>query len=453
MLPRGKEIMSSNASMTLRRQANETAAKHAAGDGGNGAARAALPSQGGPEQAPSGFLEVEILKGREALHSLGEEWKILTRCADPSLFSPFQDRAWLSAWVEAGERHARAAGDGEKARGTGSAMPVVAVAREAGEPVLLMPLQADRHGGLRRLTWLSVPALQYGGMLIDARLSEARKAEVLLATLAGLQDEAEGRDFLDFRLLPADGGSVSALLSRPRRESVNHAFRVNMAAHADWRSYELSLKRSTRRARHKRLNRLARQGTLEFRVHEHGSRRHELLDIALGWKRAWLASRGEAGTLAASPLFADFMHELLERAEDAACRWVAAEIRLDGRVLAVEINAIMQGVMHAYLSAYDMDEAGHSPGKVLMWLLLKWCKENGIDIYDMLANASRYKEEWANERRALLHPVLPLTLRGRAYALWASRVRGRARQAYHALPQPLKGIIGASLRRLRGGGG
>ncbi len=394
-----------------------------------------------PAEAAGSALSGELVTAPDDLFALADAWRTLQRRTPAALLSPFQDWDFVRAWLRA------ACGPGN---GDGYRRPVVVMVRLGPRPVLLLPLQLDRHAGLKRLSWLGSPALQYGGFLMDGRLPDGTLKEAMRIAVKALEN-AEA-DFDDFRLLPADVPVVHLLAEGGRVGAANASYCVDMSSYPDWRAYELSLKKSTRRARHKRLNRLARQGSLVFRMHETGPHRHALLDIALEWKRGWLAARGEAGSFAATETFARVMHAVLDHSAASPARWMAAELRLDGHPIAIEIGAAMNGIFFAYQAAYDVAVAEHSPGKVLMWLMLKWCKENGIDTYDMLPNHAPYKEEWANVMRPLVQVIRPRTVGGLAYGLWASRLRPLAQGAYQALPPSLRGLIGANLRRLRDGG-
>ncbi len=404
-------------------------------------APARADASAGLPDTPRQPLRVDLVTAPDELFALADAWRTLQRRTPRALLSPFQDWDFVRAWL------ATACQTDDEG---GECRPVMAVVRQGQRPILMLPFQLDRHAGLKRLTWLGMPALQYGGFLLDERLPADMRNEAMETALLGLASLQA--DFDDFRLMPADAPATSFLARSGWRGAPNASYCVDMSAHADWRAYELSLRRSTRRARHKRLNRLSRQGRLVFRMQETGPRRHELLDIALGWKRSWLAARGEGGSFAATGTFAQLMHAVLDHSATSPARWMAAELKLDGHPIAIEIGAAMHGVFFAYLAAYDVTLAEHSPGKVLMWLMLQWCKENGIDIYDMLPNHAPYKAEWANVMRPLVHVIRPRTVRGQAYGLWASRLRPLAREAYQALPPSLRGLIGANLRRLRDGG-
>ena len=381
-------------------------------------------------------LQADVVTSPDALLALREEWEALAR-ATPSA-SPFQDFGWAAAWVRAFVEETD----------TPAPQPYVIRVHAGGRPLLLWPLQIDRHAGMRRLTWLSMPALQHGGVL-TADMPE----DLLWAALEAAWDVIRRTpvDYADLRLLPEASPLVRFLSERCHSGCDNHSFLVDLSGHADWRSYELSLSRSARRSRKKRLNRMARAGKLRFAVHDDGEAFTRLATVAVAWKREWLHAHGISGALPERRAFRRLLHTLgrTETDERRGSRWTVAELSLDGQPVAVDIGAIRGGRFHSFLSAYDAGHADLSPGKVALWLMLRWCKENGIDIYDMLANAAPYKEDWATRKVPLRHFIRPRTAKGLAYVLWTSRLRTSAMEYYRALPGWLRGLASRCLSGFR----
>ncbi len=99
-------------------------------------------------------LQTDVATSPETVRALREDWEALARTT-PSA-SPFQDFGWATAWMRAFVEEAAPP----------APRPHVVRVRAGGRPLLLWPLQIDRHAGMRRLTWLSMPALQYGGVLM-----------------------------------------------------------------------------------------------------------------------------------------------------------------------------------------------------------------------------------------------------------------------------------------------
>ncbi len=380
-------------------------------------------------------LRVDIASSAGEIRAMRPAWEALARVSRDA--TPFQDYEWADAWIRAREA------EGEPVS------PLVVLVSSEDRPLLLWPMQIDRHAGMRRLTWLTAPALQYGGVLL-ADMPDAARRRVFDAGWRAIRNTPV--DYVDLRLVPEDSPLADFLRGRCRTGCGNHAYLVDLSGSADWRAYELSLPRSARRSRKKRLNRMRRAGEMRFVVHRDSEAFSRLATVAVAWKREWLHAHGISGALPERREFIRLLHALGNghgREEGHAARWVAAELSLDGRPVAIDIGAVRGRRFHSFLSAYDADRAELSPGKVALWLMLRWCKENGIDIYDMLANAAPYKEDWATRRIPLRQFIRPRTAGGLAYVLWASHLRGFATKCYRLLPDGLRNLASGCISGFR----
>ena len=369
------------------------------------------------------------------LNRLATDWQTLEQ-ASPAP-SPFQGWRWVRLW----RRHFGA-----------DAAPLALLARDADEtPLALLPLQRDRIMGFSRLTWLSLPGAQYGGLLMRP-MEDHRQREVFEALWRHIR--AQGADFIELPLLPRDDPFAVFLQSHCRQGPENAAFRIDFSAYESWRDFELSLKSSARRSRKKRLNKLQRAGEMRFQVRPAGPEHAVALKRAMEWKRGWLRAQGLQGALPFHPAFAALVEDGFACAGEETTgrgKWLVATLSLNDKPISVDAGMALDGVYYSWFSAYDADYAEHSPGKIGLWLMMQWCVENGLSVYDMLANPAPYKEDWANARTPLAHFVAPLSMAGRAYALWVTQGEAMARELYGSLPPGLKALVRKPLMRLRGG--
>ena len=379
-----------------------------------------------------GDLEIHVAHNAAQLVALEDDWLSLQR--QGRLPSPFQEWSWVMGWV----RHFVSP----------DRPPLVLLARDAQGPLALLPLQRSPLMGRCSITWLGAPALQYGGMLMRP-MNEERRTEVFSAMWRALA--TAGGDVLNLPLLPAEAPLAAFLQRRCRTGPENFSFRIDLSRYDSWRSYELSLRPTARRARRKRVNKLKRMGALSFRVRPAGPDNMKAIRLALDWKREWLRQRGLNNAL---PLFLEydaFLRELFGKQQcSAAGERVVAELTLDGVPIAMELGMILDGVVYSWSAAYDLRFAHLSPGKAALWMMLQWCMAHGIRAYDMLANAAPYKEQWANERLPLLHFVAPLSGIGQALSLWLTHGEHNARRLHDALPPALRTGVRERLGRLLG---
>ena len=383
---------------------------------------------------PKPSQQVQVFHGPEALRQAGDAWQALEESG--ACPTPFQAWRWVSAWQ----------------KNFSHGEPVLLLARDDdGMPLALLPLQLERHMGFARLTWLSVPGLQYGGLLLHPCAQTGRE-EIFLALWEELLRQRA--DYIDLPLLPANDAFAAFLARHCHAGADNASFRIDFSGHEDWRAYELSLKSSARRARKKRLNKLKRAGELTFTVHAPGPDMAPVLARALEWKRGWLKAQGLEGALPFTDAFARLLDDLFARRgeKSASTRWLVAVLALDGEPIAVDAGKVCGDAFYSWFSAYDADHAEHSPGKIALWLMMQWCMEQGLKAYDMLANPTSYKEEWANQRVELAHFLKPLSVAGRAWVLWATHGAPLAREMYHSLPPGMKAAVRRPLMYLRNAG-
>ena len=115
----------------------------------------------------------------------------------------------------------------------------------------------------------------------------------------------------------------------------------------------------------------------------------------LGWK-------GRAGSaIAASEETRGFY--------TAVARWAAARgslrlvtARLDGRMVAFELDLLESGRMHALKAAFDPEVARFSPGHLVALAAIEHAVASGASSYEMLGDDEPYKMKWTDRTRELV---------------------------------------------------
>ena len=79
-------------------------------------------------------------------------------------------------------------------------------------------------------------------------------------------------------------------------------------------------------------------------------------------------------------------------------------------------------VLHIVVFSLKFERAG--VGQLLLDRALRAAKEDGIDVYDLMAPGDAYKFDWSDASVEVLDWAHGLTPRGRAYA-WAYLAHGR----------------------------
>ena len=372
-------------------------------------------------------LEVEVLHTSERLWMLADEWRALETCTHDRC-NVFQRFDWCWKW------HDRI--------GKGNRLFVISV-RRGGQLVSVWPLEIIRHGPVSRLCWLSHDALEYGGALIHHDCHPRDVFSAVWPVIASAPVDLVQLSAVDSTSVLHPLLGEMCLAGRK-----THAFHINLAGIDGWQGWQSGLKAKTRRVRNKRFNKLSRQGKLTFSVHAGGPRYRELTGIALEWKHDWLKKRHWPANLVGDPAFRDFLDGLGRDEAGQKDGWLAAELSVDGQPVAIELGAVCGPRYLSYLGAYDPAFAKFSPGKIELAMMIRWCLENGIAIYDLLCNRSQYKADWSNCEAGVEDFDLALTLSGRVFhSIWLKRLKPAIKAGLQRLPGTWRGAVFAAAGR------
>lgn len=354
--------------------------------------------------------------------ALEADWRDLEASAQNPV-ALFQSYDWVVRWCQSQF-------EGSAPGKYNDCAPFVVAVWADGKLISVWPMQSAVTAKVRTLTWLSMPALQYGDALIDANCN----AEEICATAWAFIVSANGADLLKLDNVPSNSPIYRFLSERCCMVSPSKSSILKTGAFADWQAYQASLKKTARRARRKRYNKLARAGALSFSVHRDAEKFAELADIALNWKRQWLEQQHWPGGLINDPVFKRFV----KANGDAKCfraRWVAAELSLEGAPVAIELGAVYNNRYYSFLGAYDLDYAKFSPGKIEMEAMIAWVMEQGIDEFDFLCVESQYKSDWTDTSLPVSSFTHPCSIRGQLmHSIWVKRLRPAIKKGLHHIP-------------------
>jgi CelD/BcsL family acetyltransferase involved in cellulose biosynthesis len=356
---------------------------------------------GSPRSVSRPWSVIEVVHDVAAI---AQEWDDL---ADRAGADPFARPGWFSAWWGA---------FGDEGR-----LGVVAL-RGAGRLRALAPL-------VRRGPITSSPTNAHTPRF--ALLGEDDESlEDLAAILLRLRQRR-------LSLSPLDAGGPSLAAMRSAGEAARYRLVERVELQSPYRSLEgigaadELVERKMRKELRRCRRRLEELGTLAL-VAERGD---GALDAALadafevearGWK-------GGAGTaIASSPETRRFY-------EDVA-RWAARrgslrlmQLRLDGRLLAFELDLLEGGSLYSLKAGFDPEHARHSPGHLVALAAVEEALAAGARTYELLGDAEPYKMRFTDTCRELrsIEASSP-TAGGRAEHLKmrvVRPVRGRARRA------------------------
>lgn len=310
---------------------------------------------------------------------------------------------------------------------------VTAVAQWAGRPAAIVSVALSRRAGVTTAVALGDPVTQYSDALLAADAPQRLVGAALRAIV-----RAARVDLFEFRRVRADSPLALALGALGSIEAArSEAPFADLTAASDVPTLLLAVagaKHKRERARSRR--RLAERGALSFEVFR-GEAALAPLSEAFRVKAERLSAAGLFSRVIGDPAaLALFAAAARDRQDGASV--VVARFSVGGAPAAYEVGLVRGGRFHAYLGAVIEEFAGASPGKVVMEETLGWAKAEGLEVYDLLAPADRYKREWSTGAVAVNDVVAPTTLKGRLYAGPWSKLRPLLRDALGRLPGPLR---------------
>lgn len=386
-----------------------------------------LNPEGGSSEVDEPDLRAEILPGLAEVEDL---WRCL-EARKGILSTPYQRFAWVSAYVAA--------------LPDPSGIRVLVVRDAAGRARLLLPLCLRRSFGV----WT---ARVVGGAQANFHLplfADPEVAALAPETLRRALRKAGRTAGIDVFLLGSqprhwDGIPNPLAVGADAAPSDAYGMRLGPDPETSLRRAFSADARKKLRAKERRLTESL--GPLAYVRAETAEARAAFLAAFHAQKAARLAAQGLR-----DPYADPAIRAFLERAAagpDAAIEIHALVASRTGRVLATFGGAVDVLRYSGMFTAFDADPdiARSSPGDLLLQHLVRDQAARGRRSLDLGIGEARYKQSTCDETIAIVQPILPVTLRGRACALAATGFI-RAKRRIKRDPR-LAGLLGR-LRRLR----
>jgi CelD/BcsL family acetyltransferase involved in cellulose biosynthesis len=365
-------------------------------------------------------LEAEAIEGADAYSVLRDDWQRIADLQGGAIL--FQTHELLSAWT----RHFP------------SKRLVTIVVRDRGRPVLIWPLTIERQFLVRVACGAGAPIGQYGEVLLDPDTDGIAAFEAALEVL-----KASVRpDLVVIERVRADSALRAVLHDAAPVCWAEAAPFTDLSQGAD--SAIEALKPSAMRKQRKRVRRFQKQGRVRFGLATDPGEAEAWLNDALDLKRAWLKATGRVSRAFVRAESGECLAELARTLwrDGRQPRMIVARLSLDGKAAAYEAGFRHGDVFYVYLRAFAPELAVLGPGNVLTEHMLRWCAENGVGRYDMMAPRSRNKSEWQSSEVAVLDFALPMTPGGSLFMHAGIKRLGPAlRAAFYALPTPLRSML------------
>ena len=349
------------------------------------------------------------------MKAIEPDWRRLEARSTDSLVY-FQSFDWCYKWCQG-----FIANDGS---GSGPQIRIFTF-RKNGQIEMIWPLMlVTRRFGIKELVFIGEPLTQYGNILLNPQLITDHDIRTCWQDIFATSDA----DLAALNNYPAQSALKICRQTGGTAGNVTATSIMDLSRFGSFADFVSSLKKSTRRNRNKRRNKLASLGSLEQVVYRGGTDAYaSAVQQALAWKQTWLKETGRKSDILQQQRTSDFLQALTDRA-------YVFSLQLDGKPIAIEIGFLDGTHYYSYLGAFDWRYANYSPGKIQMEETFRWAIENNVRAYDLLGNPSTYKSDWSNVDLALASHLQPLTAKGSVYArAWTNFVKPRLKRGFYWL--------------------
>ena len=302
---------------------------------------------------------------------------------------------------------------------------------DIGRPLLLLPWGIERRRGIRILGFLDGGVCDYNAPIVFEptrtwdRSAVGQVWQELIRVLPRF-------DVATFDKMPADICGVPNPFVRlggiPFAES-GHLTNIT----STWEEYtakQLPYRRKSGQQRRK----LAKIGSIDFRVAESSADRQRIVEAMMRQKSRRCVETGRADELNL-PGYRQYYVAMTERFAWPGPLLVAA-LEVDGKILSTSWGLIFNKRFLWLVTTFEGGEWKRcSPGRLLLEDLLEWSFSNGITIFDFGLGDESYKLAYSDQKIALYQVNMPATIVGQAYQV------GRNTTAWRLLRPVAKRMI------------
>lgn len=377
-------------------------------------------------------FHASFVTSRDDFEALAGEWGRLFDASGNGA-QLFQTFAWCWHWYEATRKCGRGR-EVERLR--------ILVLRLDGRAVLIWPLVERRLAGLRQLRWLGGPLAQYGDVLVDVGLDQARTIDQALNVLRS----QSGCDLLEVARVRADS-ALFQTITAARGHTVCAQTALSLTLSPDLSDAEFVARFSSkaRKNRRRQRRRLEERGAVSFQVLQ-GCERLDGLAWALDTKRRWLEDKGRVSRGLCHPASEDFLARLLAAVADSpATRTDGAHVfalTCNGERAAVAVALVAKDRLAVHILSHSPDFASMGVGALILEDIMSWARHRGVRICDLMAPADAYKREWCRKETAVCDHVVALSVKGRLWhGLRLSRRRQTAKWLVGTLPMRVRRLL------------
>lgn len=337
----------------------------------------------------------------------------------------FQTFEWLSAWQEL-------LGEPDGVR------PAVVEVRSGpmDTPVMVVPLGLYPKPGLKILSFLGGRVTDYHAPLLDPAFARSVTPDAFAALWRDILSALPKADYIHFWRMPEhveDLPNPFVLLKGARPDERGYYSRLPRT----YAEYEQRQGQSFTRKSRRRLRRLEQVGPVTFCVLSGPEDIPPAMDVLIRQKSRRHVETGGRDPYAATPALRLF-YERLALLGPSGPRGVVCTMTVGETVVATEWGFVFAKRFLDILPAYEAGTwSRYSPGLVMKRELIRWCIDQGLDVFDLTVGDELYKTKWTESVLSVHALHRPMTLAGAVY--WtAVQLRLAARRLLGPLRQKLR---------------
>ncbi len=355
-------------------------------------------------------VEVELIDSYSGFSKLEPFWnKVLEASEEPSIFLSYE---WLSNWWRVSGKENRI---------------LTLIAKEGGEIIGLAPLMITRKNALflwaKTLEFAAAPVSDYQDFII---VRNGR--EVIQAFIRTLFEHSRLWNYFYIRSIREDSKNLNLL-----REILSErrlAFRLDEYSRAyflplkgSWEEQYKALKRNAKSDVRRRINRLEREGALSYFSIRSKEDIDRFLPVLFDQPtKRWMEKYGVRSRFY-DERFEGFIRNIVETARVKGFLDFTG-LRLDDNVIALHIGLSHHFKYYYFIPTFDLAYRDFSPGKVLIYHMLKTQSENRVTEFDFLRGEEDYKSGWSEQYRELFRLYASSnTAKGRLILFWMASAR------------------------------
>ena len=350
-----------------------------------------LPSRG---RVARTTFKVEILAGGNLAAA---DWPSIADGRDLRMYI-FQSREFLDIWLDTIGKASRIE-------------TCFVVVRDAGRPVLFLPLIIETKFNVRLLRFMDCGVADYNAPIVaaDRMLSRQEFHEVWADVLARLPSF----DVIDLKKIASDvAGALNPLTyldCTPFGDSGHAIALTRLRDRTDTRRTEARLRRKLQNY----AKGLSQVGEPRFIVNPEAAEAARMAERLLELKRQKYQRTSTPDFLAA-PNVERFYREMLSPGRLGTISQLSA-LTVGDTVASAHLGFIGRGRFYYIFSAYDTAFGRHRVGHLLLQHLIDQSVTQDFDTFDLGIGDASYKNKWATHRVALHSHQRAVTAAGRLY--------------------------------------